>query len=83
MNVQGKLWLCFILQINFLEGYFQIIFDKGGINLIDKKMLSVEQKENEVWMFIDDGTEIAVNTRLGPAGDTFHIAVEGHSTLHY
>lgn len=99
-----------ILQITFLEGYFQIIFDRGGmncfsetfiktsegifqipskegvwqlINLIGKKMLSVEQKENEILMFIDNGTEIAVNTKLGPAGDTFHIVVEGHSTLHY
>lgn len=99
-----------VLQIIFLEGYFQIIFDRGGINcfsetfiktsdgsfqipskegvwklvnLIGKEMLSIEQKENEVSMFINDGSEITVNTRLGPTGDTFHISIEGHRTLHY
>lgn len=98
-----------VLQITFLEDYFQISFDRGGVscisetfirnesgtflipskegnwalfNLIGKKIVSAEEKENEVLLTAEEGTQITINTRLGPVGDTFHITIEGLPTLH-
>ena len=45
--------------------------------------MSAEERDNDVVLTADDGTEITVNTRLGPAGDTFHVGIEGLPTLHY
>lgn len=99
-----------VLQVIFLEGYFQIYFDRGIVTcfsetfisnqegsfqipskdgnwqltkLIGKEIASAEEKGNEVILKAEDGTEISVNTRLGPQGDTFHITIEGLPTLRF
>lgn len=99
-----------VMQVVFLNGYFQIIFDQAYMNcisetfittkegsfqvpskegnwelcqLIGKNIVSAEERDNDVVLTADDGTEITVNTRLGPAGDTFHVGIEGLPTLHY
>ena len=54
-----------------------IIKEKKAAGLVE------EEKENEIVLTADDGTEISVNTRLGPQGDTFHITIEGLPTLHF
>lgn len=51
--------------------------------LIGKDIISIENKENEVVLMAENGTEISVNTRLGPQGDTFHITVEDFPPLYF
>ena len=72
--------------INTVRGNFVVPSKDGNweiVQLIGKNILSAEEKANEIILKVEDGTEIIVNTRLGPPGDTFHITVEDLPTLHF
>lgn len=70
-----------IQSIIFVDTYFQIHFVDGCISCISETF--VNTPAGSFIVPSKDGTEITVNTRLGPAGDTFHITVEDLPTLHF
>lgn len=70
--------------INTVSGSFEIPSKEGNwevVKLLGKEITSIEEKPNEVIIHSENGSVLTVNTRLGPAGDTFHLSVEDFATM--